>query len=452
MTDLVSILGARFVDASVAAILVSGAFALAMVVTRQPSRRRALARAGVVGTLLIVPLVALRPFAPVDLLGPLRLALAPFLDAIDAMVPRRVVAAVRSLPAALLVAYAAGVTLGLARLALGWFGAGWIGRNSYRPSTESEALYQTLPPPTRRPRPALRVSTRTSRPVLLGTFRPTILIPPDLDRLESASALRLALLHELAHAEGADPWFGLAGEVATVVWFWLPTLHWIGRQMRLDQEFLADRRAADRVGTSSKYASTLVEIAASASTQHGSTPTPAGTGSALLQRVLMLVRSPFPVEVRPPRWWLGALGVATALVLLLATGLTLRARTDATPPPSPESRSLTMPQVVLQASAPDAPPTILPIRLPPDFTLEFEVAASDDLTRIEVLGHPLAATPPFPRLTPHRVALRRRNGSLSLTLDGARPTVLDGPSTDLWLTARGLPDRPTIFRSLRLAW
>ena len=360
MAELIPILGGRVVDAGVAAMLVSGIGALAMVATRQPSRRRAIARAAVLGTLVVVPLVCLRPFAPIDLIGPIRLAIRPVVErdmASTAALPRWAVAPVHLFPIGLLIAYAAGVGIGLARLVIGALGAGWIGRNSHRPSAEAATLYEALPFVPGRSRPKLRVSTRVSRPVLLGAIRPTILVPPDLDRPESAGPLRLALLHELAHAEASDPWFGLAFELATVLWFWLPPLRWIGRQMRLDQELLADRGASDRLGASSRYASTLVEFASVSRLRDDRLLAPAADGSALLRRVLMLVRCPFPIELRPPRWWRGMLGVATVLVLLLATGLSLPR-----PGPGPRSPGIPSPRFgpfpcLRSSSKPRGPPS-----------------------------------------------------------------------------------------------
>jgi hypothetical protein len=462
MLDLLTTLGARIVDAAVAAAVVSGAIALAMMVTRQPSRRRALARAGVIGTLLVVPLVWSRPIAPLDLLEPARLALAPWIGLDQAGWPGWAMWMAAAIPVILLVSYIACVGFGVGRIALGGLGAVWIGRNSWAVSEESRAVYDSLPFTPGRTRPALRVSARTGRPVLLGTLRPTILIPPELDDAGESEALRLALLHELAHAEASDPWFALATELASVFWFWLPPLRWIGRQMRLDQEFLADRRASDRLGPSSaRYASTLVEIAASRDASRADVISAPATGSALLQRVLMLVRCPFPVEVRPPRWWRALLGLATAAVLLLATGLTIRARAHQGGPAgkAPEARLVEIPRLTLDAKGHAPAPTTVPLRLPPDFDLGFDVVGSPaDLAQIEVLGHPLwdPETPgssPFddaPR--PRHVAFQRRAGSLFLALDGGPFLVLPGLSTGDRLTARGLPDSTTTLRSIRLSW
>ncbi len=476
MGELIRIVGGRVVDAAISATLMTGVVCLAMITTRQPSRRRALARAGVLGALLAIPLVYLRPFEPIDLVNPIAAALGPTLAWIAARFGRTAPTVgasgfgldgplARWLPAGMLAAYLAGVALGLGRMAVGWLGAGWIGRHSRPPSPEAAGLAESLPFAAGRARPRLRVSDRTRRPVLLGMFRPTILIPPALDRPEAAESLRLALLHELAHAEASDPWFALAIELASAFWFWLPPLWWLRRQMRLDQEFLADRHASGHYGPTSRYATTLVAIAATAGPDRddpGRTRTGAGPGpgSALFQRVLMLVRCPFPIEGRPPRWWRATLGAGTGAVLLVATGLTLRATTGPAggiaPPPC---RSLFMARAIVQdAPAADAP-AVLPIRLPESFDLSFEVKANAaELAALRVLGRPLGPEPvvanPLLADPPrwHRVQIRRRCRELSMAVDSSTLAPAPGPSSDQWLSVEGSPERRTVLRSLQLSW
>jgi hypothetical protein len=168
----------------------------------------------------------------------------------------------------------------------------------------------------------------------------------------------------------------------------------------------------------------------------------------------MLVRCPFPVEVRAPRWWRVLLGLATAAALVLATGLTLSARPHRALPASP--REVTIPRLVLDARRPDSPATIVPLRLPADFDLGFElVASAAELARIEVLGHPLASYADAALADVERtyhVALQRRGGVLSLGLDGGRFLVIPGTSTDEWLTARGPSGAPLTLRSIHLSW
>ena len=134
----------------------------------------------------------------------------------------------------------------------------------------------------------------------MGLLRPAILIPPGLDQPESAERLRLSLLHELAHAESLDHRFGPVANLAQAIWFFLPPVWWIRDQMKLDQEFLADRGAVDHFGTSGGYASSLVDLASSAlPASGGAAPAPdapvggPGVASALFQRVLMLLKCPF---------------------------------------------------------------------------------------------------------------------------------------------------------------
>src|SRR6185437_4044722 len=77
--------------------------------------------------------------------------------------------------------YLAGVGFGLVWLLLGYGGLAWLALRSIEPSAATLALYASLSPPGRTRSPRLRVSARVSRPVLLGLFRTTILIPVDLD-------------------------------------------------------------------------------------------------------------------------------------------------------------------------------------------------------------------------------------------------------------------------------
>ena len=113
-------------------------------------------------------------------------------------------------------------------------------------------------------RPLLRVSSRVQHPVVVGLFRPTILIPLAFDEPEGdPELLRLSLLHEMAHAEQWDPWFGTIAGLAQIVWFFLPQTWWLRSQLLIDQEFMADRFAAIRYGTSSGYAASLVSLAES---------------------------------------------------------------------------------------------------------------------------------------------------------------------------------------------
>jgi beta-lactamase regulating signal transducer with metallopeptidase domain len=140
----------------------------------------------------------------------------------------------------------------------------WLIRNSRAPSVATQGIFDRLfaGDERRRTRPALRVSSRVHHPVVVGFFWPTILVPSVYEEPGGdPELLRLSLLHEIAHANRRDPWFGTAASLAQTVWFFLPQMWWLRSQLMIDQEFLADRSAALRYGTTSGYAASLLSLA-----------------------------------------------------------------------------------------------------------------------------------------------------------------------------------------------
>ena len=510
MPDVVDRLGAALLDASLAATAISGLVVLAIIQCRQPARRRDWARVGLLSTLALLPLAALNPVPRIDLRGPLRAILPahpddpsqPALpprgrpDPSDPPIPpagpdRSCVDDARGagpchpqgpgwarwIARGLVVAYGVGVALGLAWIALGLWGSAWVVRRARSPSSGSLAHHRSLPFEGGPGRPGLLISDRISRPVLVGCLRPVILVPPGLDDPESPDRLRLCLLHELAHAENLDHRFGPAATLAQAIWFFLPPVWWIRDQMKLDQEFLADRRAVAHFGTSGRYASSLVELAASAepgpgdgsSSASSGSPTDGnpsegrGVASSLFQRVVMLLRCPFAIEGRTPLWWRWSTAATLALTTLAASCLTLRGlagwSTSATSPTAEASRSFRLPQLTIRQREHDDPPFDLRFRLPDRFDLSFEVMAEPgDLDDVEILNHRLGPTPdPGPTVHAYRlwhpVRVRRAEGVEVVEVDG-RPIAPDTRPAKLapWLTFRPSRGQTARIRDLELHW
>jgi hypothetical protein len=473
--------------------------ALGLVGCRQPVRRVHLSRLALVCALVLLPLVAWSPLPPIPVVTLLRSALgggepviAPLADDVsgsEASEVGDVPAPVRwaglhfgGMPRAALVlvpAYVAGVAAGSAWLLLGYWGLGWLSRGARAPAAETLALYEALPWDRRRARPALRVSDRVSRPVLVGAFRPAILIPGGLDRPGDPTALRLSLLHELAHAETRDPLFNLVGRLGQVLWFFLPPVWWIRAQLALDHEFLADRRAAAKFGHLSSYASSLLGMASPPQAREGSSTgaeDAAGlTGSALVQRVLMLVKCPFPVEARPPAWWLRSLTAVVVAVTLATSALRLRASAvepgEAGAGPSvAASRAQPHTFRLSRLTIPARPPGgrrrgalfELPVRLPPAFELTLHVWGTPTTladTRVAGLrlGTPddllraFAAPPVW-----HLVYVRRESaaGPVTVKVDD-RPVPVNADhraAVTTWLSVEPAPNTEGQFQHLKLTW
>lgn len=480
-------LGVTLLDASLGVALLTSVVALAMLGCRQPARRIALARAAILGTLALIPLTVFAPLPRLELVRILeasglrahpllpqsRTRLLYRLPPPDRQQDHRVkggachrprIVAIGEPSKTVTVLYLGGVGGGLAWLLFGYWGLGWLTRRSWEPSPAAAALYESLACYSRRGRPRLRVATRVQRPVLLGLFRQTILIPVGLDVPEAGEQLRLSLLHELAHSERRDPWFSLASGLAQAFWFFLPPLWWIRAQMRLDQEFLADRHAAHGFGPLQVYASSLLGLAGPAYDRQPSAPSgkPAApvARSSLFQRVLMLIRCPFPIESSPPRWWSRALPCLVILGTLAASTLSLQIPEDASGPPAPPnqgSTKRTLPVRRLTVVGRPAP-FELPMRLPDQFLLELDVwGRPDSLSQTRVIGHRLSVPEPPPQAAPpaddwHRVRIRRDSSGLSLSVDGHHIPTDPQATTTPQLTVQPPLGHLGYFINMLLTW
>ncbi len=306
----------------------------------------------------------------------------------------------------------AGIGTGFAWLVLGLYGVHWLLRQSHEPNANTRALYRRLQAGGSRTlsKTDLRVSRRLRRPAVVGLFQPTILIPAAIDaELDDPDQLRLSLLHEMAHVEQRDHWHGALASLAQSAWFLLPHVWWLRSQLRIDQEFLADRFAASRFGSASGYAASLLLLAARApesrpvaghSDSIASDPhkSKADVRSPLFQRLLMLLYCPHRIETRVPRLWSWSLRLAVIAVSLIAACVCVRwPDAGAINLRSASSRAvkcqpLRIADFIAQPNVPPwaerALPNVLPVILPDRFDLRVEVLATrEDLSRMCIAGH-----------------------------------------------------------------
>jgi squalene-hopene/tetraprenyl-beta-curcumene cyclase len=88
-----------------------------------------------------------------------------------------------------------------------------------------------------------------------------VLIPPYLCEGECEGELEAVLLHELAHVKGRDTFLLFVASVLRVFLFVHPLYWLLWKDLRLNQELLADAWAAQRVGSAATYAERLVRVA-----------------------------------------------------------------------------------------------------------------------------------------------------------------------------------------------
>jgi beta-lactamase regulating signal transducer with metallopeptidase domain len=506
--------GQILVDATLATAILLSLVILLMLSCQQPARRIVLAQAATVLALFMFPLVATNPLSLLSTpawftghepgAGRTRSASSAAGDSPRQSLrdptaqvrpttgspgmgtwrtrpgPRRVLALM----------YLTGVSVAMLWTVLGFWGVQRLVGGSVEPSPAARAIYDELIQQVdeRLPYPGLRVSARINRPVLVGLIRPFILIPPAYDeRGFDQESLKIILLHELAHAAQGDTYFSAAATLAQSLWFFLPFLWWLRAQLRIDQEFLADQKVVVLTGSPAGYATRLVALAApqkaansarttveSLSSRSGSWAD-GGFQSPLMQRVLMLLHCPYPLEPKPPRWWAlsAPLLVMGLAILSVCVSLALVDR----PPLSAGSSIVTdAPNTFLINQFVASPQNsnsrgrstfyALPLPLPAQFELVVEIHASRSaLARIRLVGlaldSPLRSTagaaghsePAKALASWHRVQVSRQAGRVALTVDGETiPVGRDSASLTEWLTVEPAADETAILRNLLVTW
>lgn len=215
----------------------------------------------------------------------------------------------------------------------------------------------------------LLASASIDVPMVIGLWRPLILVPASAMTGLSASQLEAILAHELAHIRRHDYLVNLLQSVVETLLFYHPAVWWLSHRIRAEREHCADDLAVQCCGDAYLYARALAHIE---QLRVMPSPQPAlgAAGGSLLTRVRrLLVASESQAQRRP---WRLASGVGSAL-LAVALGTsqlpdTALAETPPSPTPALAEPRLEAPHT-LAASAPVqrpllAAPSFLPASSP----------------------------------------------------------------------------------------
>ena len=117
------------------------------------------------------------------------------------------------------------------------------------------------------PRMPLAVLTDTDcSPFVCGIRQPVVVLPRKLAASLGPIELNHVLLHELAHVRRRDLAWGWIGEIARVVYFFHPLVHWICYRARLERELACDAIAMSLSGQNAgEYVATLVRVVSQSS-------------------------------------------------------------------------------------------------------------------------------------------------------------------------------------------
>lgn len=111
--------------------------------------------------------------------------------------------------------------------------------------------------------PAIRLTALAHSPLLLGMFRPVILVPTAFSETQLLPQIHMALGHELAHVKRRDLWWGWLAILARLLFFFHPLVWIAARESRLAAEMAADELALTVCGMKpGDYAGMLIAVAA----------------------------------------------------------------------------------------------------------------------------------------------------------------------------------------------
>ncbi len=220
-----------------------------------------------------------------------------------------------------LVIWLAGVLLLAMRLSLSWLHVRWLawGRRvipadlAARAATLGERLGLRFPP-------RVCISEKIREAIVVGLWRPLVLLPASWLTEMTPEVLEAVIAHELAHVRRLDLWVNLLQRLMETLLFYHPAVWWLSRHVSVQREMCADELAVGATSERLAYATALEQLGrmrlSQTVPQFG-----AGIGSnrmVLLSRVGNILG--FSASTSRARWWpVALLALAVPLVIWLAS-------------------------------------------------------------------------------------------------------------------------------------
>jgi len=143
----------------------------------------------------------------------------------------------------LVVAWIAGVTLAVGAGVRRWRQVAALVATSAAPPPAIETMAADLARRIGLRRvPRVRISDGVRTPLVLGMFRPSVLLPAGAFEVLPERQQQMALCHELTHLKRADLWLGCVPAIAERVFFFHPLVNLAAREYALCREAACDAR------------------------------------------------------------------------------------------------------------------------------------------------------------------------------------------------------------------
>ena len=220
-----------------------------------------------------------------------------------------------------MIAWMAGVLLLGVRLSLSWFRVRWLvwcrrvipADLAAKASALCRRLGLRLPP-------RVYVSDKIRGAIVVGLWRPLVLLPASWLMEMPPEVLEAVIAHELAHVRRLDLWVNLLQRLMETLLFYHPAVWWLSRRVSLEREMCADELAVGATSERLLYATALEQLGRM---RLGQTAPQLGAAigdkkMVLLNRVGNILGSS-PSNKRA-RWWpAGLLALAVPLAIWLAS-------------------------------------------------------------------------------------------------------------------------------------
>ncbi len=161
----------------------------------------------------------------------------------------------------------------------------------------------------------LRESLRINTPMVLGIWRPLILLPVGLVSGFSPRQVESILAHELAHIRRHDYLANLLQTLAEIVLFFNPAVWWISSLIRIEREHCCDDIAVDLTGDAVTFVKTLATLEEYRHTHTGLAIGFTGNKGSLLSRIQRLAGTDYQSNL-PFRFFWSAI-----IMLMVMLGL-----------------------------------------------------------------------------------------------------------------------------------
>ncbi|HVR47523.1 MAG TPA: M56 family metallopeptidase [Candidatus Binatia bacterium] len=204
------------------------------------------------------------------------------------------------------IAWALGAAIGLARLAAGFVHIEGIRRRAWLLSSAAGDVFG---------------SREVAVPIVAGILRPVVVVPQDLPATLSQDDLRRVVEHERAHVRRRDPLWNLIQRVIEAALFFNPWVHIAGGAVSNEREAACDDWAVEQTGSADDYAVCLATLAQMLRAQK----LPLLVAGAYRSRHALVARIERLCASGPRRLGINTYALGGTIVLFIAATLALQA-------------------------------------------------------------------------------------------------------------------------------